>query len=624
MIKNTTIAIYLAFAFLSTALQAQTEPNTTVDLGVMQNQLTDHPSPYLALHGTDPVMWQDWSEDVLQRAKRENKLILISSGYFSCHWCHVMQAESYKNSDVATVLNNGFIPVKVDRELEPALDKRLMEYAQATLKRGGWPLNVFMSPDGIPVFAVLYQPQPEFLGLLNKLTGLWVNQSERIRALALKEKKLISFADAEPKIDADLSNEIRNLGVASILNRGDDIEGGFGQSNKFPSAPQLDFLLDSLTYSRNPQVIDFLEITLDAMANQGMRDHLSGGFYRYVVDPSWEIPHFEKMLYDNANLSRLYLKAGNVLDNAHYTEIAKDTLNFMMTDMASPNGAIYASFSAVDDQDIEGGYYLWQTEQLKQALNADEYLAFSQMWDTERSADLEAGNHLRDAKSIQAVATALNKNEEAIKRQLNAAKIKLLAARSKRILPTDDKLLAGWNAQALSAFSLAAIDLNSEAYRAQAQKIRDFIVNTLWNDQQLTRSLAKGTKIGSAAIEDYAYVARGLFDWAKLNGQSNDYELVEAVLNSAWARFHQNNAWLYADTSILPPNDGVEILPDDASASPSAIIIGTTIALYNENKLKDAMLYSGALSALNRDEGTLRSSAYWYASQIGVMQKVHN
>ncbi|MEE9447933.1 MAG: DUF255 domain-containing protein [Arenicellales bacterium] len=619
----------LAFAQFSSISLAQTQnasertPDITKDtaqLAPLSNQLKDHASPYLALHGTDPTAWQAWGPEVLARAKKENKLILLSSGYFSCHWCHVMQRESYKHPDVAKALNNGFIPVKIDRELEPALDKRLMAYAQATLKRGGWPLNVFMSPDGIPVYALLYQPQQPFLALINQLTGLWEGQSERIRKLALAEKKLVTFPDADPKIDANLSIELRTLAVQQILARGDDLEGGFGQSNKFPSAPQLSFLVDSLEFSRNPEVEEFLSLSLDAMAYKGMRDQLSGGFFRYVVDPSWEIPHFEKMLYDNANLASLYLKAGDALERPDYTDIARNTLDFMMREMASDNGALYASFSAIDDKDVEGGYYLWENETLKSVLNEQEYTAFSQKWDSTRADDLEAGNHLRSPKSLKDIAAVLKLSEADISALLGSANQKLITKRLTRVLPTDDKLLAAWNALALSAFANAADTLNDETYRQHAQKIRDFLLNTLWKDQSLTRSLAKGKLLGTAAIEDYAYTAAGLLQWAKLNNQTEDYAAVEAVLTQAWQRFYSHNAWAYADSTLLPPDDGKELLAEDSSASPSAVIIQTTLELQQLGKLKNTTLHTQALSALNRGEAVLRNSAFWYISYIGAMQ----
>lgn len=621
MIKYQFLAVWALSLLLITpqTLEAGTAQADT-RITEISNQLSGHPSPYLALHGSDPVAWQDWGPEVLARAKRENKLILLSSGYFSCLWCHVMQRESFKNELVADMLNSFFIPVKIDRELETALDKRLMNYAQATIQRGGWPLNVFISPDGLPVFATLYQPQQQFLELLTRLTGVWNQQSERIRELALAEKAPVGFADSAPEINANLATELRNLAIQKIMARGDTLQGGFGQSNKFPSVPQLRFLIDSLSSSRDPEVIEFLETTLDAMADEGMRDHLSGGFYRYVVDPGWEIPHFEKMLYDNANLARLYLQAGVDLKNPRYTLVARDTLDFMMREMASENGALYAAFSAVDDEEVEGGYYLWQSNELKSVLDEEEYAVFTETWNTERSADLEEGNHLRGAKSGADTAAKLQMSEDEVKALLESSRLKLLSARSQRTLPIDEKLLAGWNAMALSTFAIAAQTFDDPVYKEQAEKIKHFLMTNLWKDDRLTRSLAKGKRIGSASIEDYAFVADGLFNWATLNGAEDDYRQAEAVLEQGWSRFYNNNAWSYADTSLLPPADGEEMLSEDSSASPSAQLITTTLAMKQADKLESQELYLKALSALNRGEATLRSNPFWYATQIGALQ----
>ena len=403
---------------------------------------------------------------------------------------------------------------------------------------------------------------------------------------------------------------------------GDDLQGGFGQSNKFPSAPQLDFLLESLDDSRNPEVIDFLELTLDAMADYGMRDQLGDGFFRYVVDPAWDIPHFEKMLYDNANLARLYLKAGHVLDKPYYTKVARGTLDFMTREMANDKGVLYASFSAVDDRDVEGGYYLWKTQQLKRLLDAGEYALVSTYWQTERPHELEGGNHLRAAMTLPELADTLKISETTARERLETARGKLISERENRILPTDDKLIAGWNGLALSAYSEAALLLDDEGYRQQAELIRNFLVNTLWNGEGLQRSEAAGKLLGSASLEDYAYVSRALFDYARLSEENSDYKLAEQVLAQGWGRFYRHNAWSYADASLLPPADGEEMLSEDSSASPSAVLIATTLALYKAGKLENDALYSRALSALNRGEDTLLSSPFWYASQIAAMQEV--
>lgn len=625
-IARFTLVLAVLNACLSTASSAQesTAP-------ALENQLVANPSPYLALHGGDPVAWQTWGKAALALAKKHNKPLFISSGYFSCHWCHVMQTESYQNAAVAQWLNSHFIPIKIDRELESALDQRLMDYAQATLKTGGWPLNVFLSPDGLPLYAVLYQPREEFENILQTLAEAWPSHSARLADLAKKQRTAAAFPDAEPLLDAAKVRDLLATSVDYILGAADDLQGGFGEANKFPSVPQLFFLLEQQAVSNHQPSADFLRTTLDAMAAGGLMDQLSGGFYRYSVDPAWQIPHFEKMLYDNANLARLYLHAGNVLQEARYTAIAVRTLDFMLDNMVGDNGALLAAFSAVDAQGIEGGYYLWTQQALARQLNPNELAVFNATWNMNRPNDLEAGSHLRDAKSIAELAEVLeqpentpnenNPKENVLQQTLASAHNKLLQARAQRILPVDDKYLAAWNGLALTAFSEAAQRLNKPKYRQQAKQIQSFIIADLWDGEQLSRGIAKGQTVGSAAIEDYAYVAQGLLAFSKLSGRQQDVQLAAAVLNQAWRRFYQNNAWNRADGSLLPAVDGVELMPGSASASPAAVIIQTSLALAAQHRKLGAQYQQQALSALNRGQATLRQQPFWFVSQLSAMQQ---
>ncbi len=592
--------------------------STVLHAAPLKNQLKDNPSPYLALHQNDPTAWQEWGEAVLKKAQKENKLILLSSGYFSCHWCHVMQRESYQNEEIAKLLNEYFIPVKIDRELEPALDARLMDYAQSTLKRGGWPLNVFVSPDGIEVFALLYQPQPQFKQLLEKLVEVWEVQSKRISKLAQEERVLDRFPDAEPKLDASLVGQTVSAMVNQILSRADEFEGGFKGTNKFPSSPQLSFLLHQ--YQRAPSDVlkEVLETTLDAMAYNGLVDHLEGGFFRYSVDPSWAVPHFEKMLYNNANLARLYLAAAEALQRPSYAQVAKQTLDFMLTVMRDENEkAFYASFSAVDNHEVEGGYYLWEPEQIKAILSEREYAVFNAFWSIERPNDLEAGNHLRSPKPTSAVVKELGLSDEIVGTQIETARLKLVAARKQRELPVDDKLLAGWNSFALTTLIEAAEKWDDPRYRNAAKELQHFIVTRLWNGERLARGFAGGKVTGRASLEDYAYFAEAQWHWAKLTGEKRDIALLESVIKTAWKRFYINNAWLNADESLLPPKSGVEIGQDGALPAPAPILIRATLG-YAE-MAADSEWRDKALSALNRGHQAFSQSAYWYATHGDVM-----
>ena len=343
----------------------------------LKNQLSGHPSPYLAMHGKDPVQWQTWGKEALARARAKNKPLFISSGYFACHWCHVMQQESYQSPAVAALLNQYFIPVKVDRELEPALDAHLIDFVQRTRGQAGWPLNVFLTPEGYPLVGLTYSPTKPFIDLLEKLREMWGQQSDKLRAMALDAAQEIA-AEQDRAMNLETLDPIalNNALVAMALALGDEMEGGFGRQSRFPMAPQWSVLLKSLQAKEDGGLRELSSLTLDQMANQGMRDHIGGGFFRYTVDPGWQIPHYEKMLYTQALLSRLYLQAADTLGRPRYRELARETLDFSIDVLKGEEGGFIASLSAVDPDNVEGGGYLWSDRQLQQALNAEE-LAFA-------------------------------------------------------------------------------------------------------------------------------------------------------------------------------------------------------------------------------------------------------
>lgn len=333
----------------------------------LSNVLKNHASPYLALHGFDPVAWQEWNKQTVARAQKEGKLIYVSSGYFSCHWCHVMQRESYKNKEIAEILNNHFIPVKVDREINSALDSRLIDFVERTQGRAGWPLNVFITPEGYPLVGMTYVPSKNFNDILENIKTRWKKEKSVLNEIAKSATNELSTISR--KASKNISNKDVSAFIKSFLSQAnsmaDNMSGGFGEQNKFPSYPQLNLMLT--VYKNNPskELEEFLVLTLSKMASQGLYDQLGGGFYRYTVDPLWQVPHFEKMLYDNALLASLYIDAAKIFNNKMFEKVAKDTLDFLLSTFRSKQGAYIASLSALDDKDVEGGYYLWQRTELK-------------------------------------------------------------------------------------------------------------------------------------------------------------------------------------------------------------------------------------------------------------------
>ena len=583
----------------------------------LRNQLKHHPSAYLALHGSDPVAWQQWSPAVMQRARRENKLVYLSIGYFSCHWCHVMQRETYKNPRIARYINRHFIPVKIDRELEPALDSRMIDFAEATLNRAGWPLNVFITPEGYPLYAMLYLKPDDFLNETRKLQILWQKDSKALMRLARRGTSK-SAGPGRPQLKVALVRQHIQRVVNQAVALEDPLAGGFGDQGKFPSVPQLDFLLRYQQHFPNPKVKRILLLTLDEMARNGLQDHLGGGFFRYTVDSGWQTPHFEKMLYDNALLARLYFRAATVLKKPGYAAIAHRTLGFMTREMRLPSGGLMASFSAIDNKDVEGGYYLWSKAQLKRILISQEMQVYRLAARIEDHAPFPQGYLPMQGASSKEIARALAMNTASVERLLYSAKNKLIKARQKRILPKDRKVLAGWNGLALSAYAQAARSHGKgDRYRQTADGIRRYILQKLWTGARLHRSVYRSRPVGSASLEDYAFVARGLYDWAVLTNRKQDFLTTKKVVDKAWQRYYGKAGWRQNDNSLIQAEAGRDVLTDGPLPAPSAELIDVSMKL--AKKLNDKALRTRALAAMNSGHFIIEKNAFWYATHVKAM-----
>ena len=544
----------------------------------LSNQLRDHPSPYLAMHGSDPVAWQDWSAEVLQRARAEHKPVFISSGYFACHWCHVMQRESYRNPDTAALLNRYFIPVKVDRELHPALDEFLIRFTEQTTGQAGWPLNVVLTPEGYPLIGLTYLPPDRFRNVLEQVRKLWEDDPARVSRLARQAAEELQAAATKPEESipppdqGDLADRLK----AQSLILGDDLQGGFGHQIRFPMEPHLLALLELQALKSDPHLADFLRLTLDQIAGRGLRDHLGGGFFRYTVDPDWQTPHFEKMLYTQALLVPVYLRAAEVLGRERYRGVAAGTLDFSLGAMRSPDGAFIASLSAVDDKGVEGGYYLWRTEDLQRLLTPAERGLAERVWGLSGPARFEAGGLPIPTEEPAAAARALGMEPAEAEAILASARTKLLAARKGRDLPRDDKVLAGWNGLMLAALAEGYRVLREPRYRDAAEALRNHLVGRLWDGTRLYRARAAAGGLGEASLEDYAYIAQGLMSWSEVTGSQADRALAVRLVKEAWRRFY-DRGWRLTDHPLLPAMPVEVALADSALPSPTALVLGLSL-----------------------------------------------
>jgi uncharacterized protein YyaL (SSP411 family) len=554
----------------------------------LANRLAGYASPYLALHGHDPVAWQEWNAETLARARRENKPLFVSVGYYACHWCHVMQRESWSDPAIAAVLNNRFIPVKVDRELNLALDADLIDFSRRLLGTAGWPLNVFVTPEGYPFFAVLYQPPARLREVLEKLDRHWRGDPAGIRAAALEAAPVQGVA-ANPIAAAagDLAG-LEQRFLAAAWGEADTLEGGFGSVAKFPDAPRLLALVDLQARAPQPRLGDFLRLTLDNMARLGLHDPVNGGFFRYTTDPDWSTPHFEKMLSDNAQLAMLYQRAAEGLQRPEYREIAHATLDFLLDVLATPEGGLRAAASAVDSQGGEGGAYLWRPEELRKRLSSEQYRLLRRVWGMDAPSPFGLG-YLPLEKSPPAPA------EHAV---LAAAYARLQAAGRMRALPRDGKLDAGLNGLALSAFSLAGHGV--PRFEQAARRLRGFIATQLMRDGRLLKGRLGTQAFGEAELDDYAFVVQGLLDYADTFADAASRNLAAALARQAWGRFFDGAGWRRESHPLLATAADQAALPDAATPSASATLIRASLDLPGSaapDDLERAIAHAGRSAA---------------------------
>ncbi|GAB6071415.1 hypothetical protein JCM30760_25120 [Thiomicrorhabdus hydrogeniphila] len=507
----------------------------------------------MAMHGNDPVHWQLWNANVLKQAKQQNKLIFISSGYFACHWCHVMQRENYQNQTTAQLVNQYFIPVKIDRELNPELDKALIEFSEKATGQAGWPQHVILTPDGYPFSAFIYLPNQSFTNLLHKIVTLWQTQPKMIEQLAQKEAQpnpQIKTNPSDPFFEQKFSHQL----IKQTNHKKDDLSGGLKATNKFPEAPLLNTLLTIKNLPNETQ--EWLILTLEQMQSQHLMDHINGGFYRYTVDPEWQTPHFEKMAYTNALLAKTFLLAGTRFKRTDFLQTAKTTLEFLRTQLYSPTTQLYqSSQSALDSKGNEGGSYLFSLQQLKQELTQKEFQTIYQAWSLEHSPPYELGWHPTPIKP--------NSIWKEIKQKLQTATTNI---------PTDSKSILGWNGLVLSALSQAYAVLKEDKYKHQANQLADTLSNLITQPSPPRALSNTGKFMGQANLQDYAFIKQGLEDyqaWLHTQKYTKTIQFIDQAINR---KFYSVNGWHYDATPILPQQTGEWAMPDNAIPSPTALI----------------------------------------------------
>ena len=529
----------------------------------LENRLRRHASPYLALHGRDPVAWQEWNAETLARARRENKLLFVSLGYFSCHWCHVMQRESYRDPAIAALLNRYFIPVKVDRELNGALDAALLDFTERLKGMAGWPLNAFVTPEGYPAYAVLYLPPEDLKALLTRLAANWADHADALKQAA-QEAAPPAAPAATLAATAETGQRQQQAYLAAVWQNADTLQGGFSRVSKFPMAPHLARLLEIYGQDRDPRLGSFLQLTLDQMVRLGLRDHVNGGFFRYTVDPDWHTPHFEKMLADNAQLAPIYARAAELFKRPDYLDVAHQTLDFLLEAMRSPEGGFYTATSAQDRRDREGGAYLWRSEDLQRLLTLAEFKQISLAWGLDAPAPFELGYLPLEKGDIGAAERA----------RLKPVLAKLKAAGRSREAPLDTKINAGLNGLALSALSQAGRGV--PRFEQAAHALRAYLEKRLLIRGRLAKTRAGQRLFQDAELDDYAYAVAGLDDYARIFRDQAAGRLASDLAKQAWRRFFTPAGWRREEKPLLATLRPEPALADGALPSASARLIAVS------------------------------------------------
>ena len=482
----------------------------------MSNRLINETSPYLLQHAENPVDWYPWGEEALDRARGEDRPILLSIGYSACHWCHVMERESFENEDIAVLMNDNFVNIKVDREERPDLDAVYMEAVQMMTGSGGWPMTVFLTPEGRPYYGGTYFPpedrggMPGFPRLLAAASQAYHTNKSEIERVTRQLADQMGRTGQMPRGFTPLTTEVMHNAYSQLATQFDHLNGGFGSAPKFPQPMTPEFLLRYNRHGFNARALEMVELTLQKMAYGGMYDQVGGGFHRYSTDAYWLVPHFEKMLYDNALLARLYLHAWQVTGKPLYRRITQETLDYALREMTDPTGGFYSAQDA-DSEGVEGKFFVWTPDELRSLLREDADLVMGYYGVTERG-NFEGANILNVPRTPEDYSSQRGVSMDDLEEAISRARDILLAVREQRIHPLrDDKVLTSWNGLMLRSFAEAGAGLGRPDYLDAARANADFLLSTMRDEnRRLLRTWRNGEAKLNGYLEDYACLADGL------------------------------------------------------------------------------------------------------------------
>jgi hypothetical protein len=526
------------------------------DQSVSQNNLKHASSPYLKQHADNPVDWQEWSDHIIQQAKKDNKPLLISIGYASCHWCHVMEKESFMDTAVARVMNENFVCIKVDREERPDIDNIYMKACQLISGENcGWPLNAFALPNGRPFFSGTYYPKTNWLNLLKQITEAYKNQNQKVslqaEALTSEIKNFdpdfLKAEDLEKPVD---KNDYKNF-FDSIYTQIDPVYGGLNGEQKFPLPVVWEFLLQYHYYNKDAKAIDAINLSLTKMALGGIYDQAGGGFARYSTDQRWQVPHFEKMLYDNGQLMSLFAQAYQVTKKTLYKNIVEEIALFVEKDLTASSGGFYSSLNAVTE-DGEGEFYTWSYNEVKKIAGESHIGLIAEFYNITPEGNWKENKNILNAVATEEeFAESKKKSAAEIHELLEHTRSELLKVRNKRKKPSvDDKILTGWNALMMKGYLDAYLAIGKESYLNSALKNAEFIEkNLLQKDGQLWRNYSNGKSSVNGFLEDYALLAKAFIRLYQVTFDIHWLQTARQITNFAIRNFYDEQSGLFYFTS---------------------------------------------------------------------------
>lgn len=564
-----------------------------------QNRLKDEKSPYLLQHADNPVDWYPWGEEAFEKAAREDKPILLSIGYSTCHWCHVMEHESFEDPEVAELMNDTFVSIKVDREERPDIDNIYMTVCQILSKGGcGWPLNIVMTPDKKPFFAATYIPKETRFGrigmveLVPKINEVWENQRDEVLKSADTITAAVKQASGLPENGGggDLSAGTLTVGYNQLLGRYDETNGGFGTAPKFPTPHNHLFLLRYWKRTGDEQALEMVEKTLSEMRMGGMYDHIGFGFHRYSTDPVWFLPHFEKMLYDQAMLAMAYIEAYQATGKHEYERTAREIFTYVLRDMTAPEGGFYSAEDA-DSEGVEGKFYVWTEEEIKEVLGDDTAELIIRTYNTAREGNFTeeatgertGANILHLKKPLSEIAASFKISEDELSEKLENARIKLFEVREKRVHPhKDDKILTDWNGLMIAALSKGAGAFKEPEYAEAAKRAADFILKDMRDSNGRLLHRYRGGEAGIAAtVNDYSFFIWGLLELYEstfdIKYLKTALELQEQMTNLFWDDEHGG--------FYFTSKDAEQLIVRQKEIYDGAIPSGNSVAMLNLLKI---------------------------------------